>query len=85
VSDKNYDVYQGEEKYITYHSLDSNYTVARASRRSSRGTVLQSTVFAAPRYPVYKGKRVLTVRVCGRSERGALGVNQVDARVLEVN
>ena len=42
-------------------------------------------MFDAPRYPDYRGKRVLTVRVCGRSGRGALGVNQVNARVQEVN
>jgi hypothetical protein len=38
VSDKSYDVYLREEKHITYHSLSSKYTVARASRRC-RGTV----------------------------------------------
>jgi hypothetical protein len=46
VSDKSYNVYLHDEKHITYHSLSSKYTVARASRRC-RGTVF--TVYCVRR------------------------------------
>jgi hypothetical protein len=48
------------------------------------GGLLHTTALAAPRYPAYRGKRVLTLRGCGRSYRGLLSVKNAGARVLGV-
>ena len=48
----------------------SQFLLARARQQASWDGK-HTTVIAAPHYPVYRGKRVLTVKLyCGRRERG---------------
>ena len=71
--------------YITLPAVNNAAVInSVARRRRSRKTVLHTIVFAAPRYPAYRGKRLLTVRGYGRSYRGLSSVNLAGVRVLGV-
>ena len=89
VYDKSYDVYLHEEKHITYESLSSKYTVARASRRC-RGTVftvycVRSTALSClqGQTGTYCGSLAAEDNeVCGRYSGARVRVVHCDARVV---
>ena len=74
MSDKSYDVYLREEKHITYHSLGSEYTVARTSRRSSWDGIY-SLLCSQHRSILFTGANgYLLWKFCGRRQRGLQSV-----------